>query len=108
MSAFEGVGAFGADLQQHAGVAGDGVDFLDLGALLDCQQGRGLAPAGGVDMDEGEQRLAESLGIDQRRHAADGARAPQALDALVGGGRGKADAFAEVGVADGGIVDQDA
>ena len=67
-----------------------------------------LAPAGGVDMDKGEQRLADGLGIDQRRHATDRARAAQALYALMRGRWRKPDAFAEFGVAHGRVLDQGA
>jgi hypothetical protein len=40
------------------------MDLLDLGMLLDRQQRLRLAPAGRVDMDEGEQGLAYRYGID--------------------------------------------
>ncbi|MNV94174.1 hypothetical protein D3C71_1889480 [compost metagenome] len=61
--------------------------LLHFGVFFNSKQCWGLAPAGGVDMNEGKQRLADGLGIDERRHATNCARAPQALYALVRGRR---------------------
>lgn len=85
--AFQRSRIFGADLQQHAGVAGNGVDLLDLRILGNRHQLRGLAPAPDVDRHEGKQRLFHRLGAYDDRGAANGAAAPKALDPFIGGGR---------------------
>ena len=104
----QGLGIPRAHFEQHAGVAGDGMDLLDLGVGADRHQSRALAPALGVDVDKGQERLAHGHGLDQRRGLLDRAGLAQPLDPFVDGWRRKPDPLAQLGVAEGRVLGQNA
>src|SRR3546814_6219924 len=57
----QGACRFTAHLQPHAGVAGDGMDLIAACILGNSHQLRRLAPAPGVDVDEGRERTSHRL-----------------------------------------------
>ena len=102
------LGVLGADLEDQAGVAGDGMQFLDLGGLGQCQHRLRLAPAGGVDMDGGAQRAPKLGTVQAGDGCLDDAIAAQPLDPLMHRGRRQMEPLAELGVAEAGILGQEA
>jgi hypothetical protein len=81
--------AGGADLQDQAGVARDRVDLLHLGQLGQAHHRRRLAPARRVDVDEGQERLADEVRVEDGHRAPDRADLAQPLGPLVDRGRGQ-------------------
>ena len=104
----ERLGALGPHLEDQAGVAGHGVDLLDLGQIGQRQHGLALAPALGIDMDESQERATGFGAVEPRHGAHDHAVAAQPFDPLVNCCRGKMQAIAELGIAQARILGENA
>src|SRR3546814_5093098 len=77
------------------------MDLLDAGILGDRHQLRRLAPALGVDVDEGRERPSHRLAVEAGHGAADSAGLLQLLYPLVHGRRRKVEALAQLLVGEG-------
>src|SRR3546814_12522720 len=80
------------------------MDLLDAGILGDRHQLRRLAPALGVDVDEGRERPSHRLAVEAGPGAADSAGLLQLLYPLVHGRRRKVEARAPLLVCEGGVL----